>query len=163
MNDSYYKLAKMLSEKYGFTSDSGEEFISFRENQTGDAFYLGNNTLVIIRQTAKSQRILIKNPLYHKVNSGFLSVLPTLDLKSDPLYVKIDTQLGDDMAEAIRPYLEKAIEDYTPPKSFACCSRYIQCSDAKKCLHPQQIYAKQCWYRDNLEKGIIIYGKNKNV
>jgi len=163
MNESYFKLAEELSIKYGFSSENGENFVSFKENQTGDTFYLGNSALIIIRQTSKSQRILIKDTLYKKVDSGFLSSLPLLDLKSDPLYVKIDTQLGDDMANAIRPYLEKAIEDYKPPKSFACCSRYVQCSDAKKCIHPQQVYAKQCWYRENLENGKIFYGKNKNV
>lgn len=86
-----------------------------------------------------------------------------IELSSDPQYKKIETQLENDLIDSIRPYLEQAIKDYKPIKTFACCSRYVECSDAKKCLHPQQIYAKQCWYRDNLENDKIFYGKNKNI
>ena len=45
---------------------------------------------------------------------------------------------------------------------FGCCDLYVQCSDAKKCLHRDQSYARNCWYRVNLESGHIFYGVNKN-
>lgn len=57
-----------------------------------------------------------------------------------------------------------AIEHYcSPDDSFSCCHRYLQCSDAKKCLHPNKLYSTACIYRHNLEKGRIFYGKNKNI
>lgn len=43
---------------------------------------------------------------------------------------------------------------------FGCCSRYYECSNAKKCLIAEQKYAKGCLYRRKLESGIIYYGKN---
>lgn len=46
---------------------------------------------------------------------------------------------------------------------FGCCSRYIQCSDAKKCIHPDPVFASACMYRKNLESGKIFYGKNRNI
>ena len=46
---------------------------------------------------------------------------------------------------------------------FGCCEKYIECSDAKKCLHPDKLYSRVCIYRKNLESGRIFYGKNKNV
>lgn len=46
---------------------------------------------------------------------------------------------------------------------FGCCDLYVQCSDAKKCLHRDQSYARNCWYRANLEAGRIFYGANKNI
>ncbi len=46
--------------------------------------------------------------------------------------------------------------------SFGCCHRYEECSDAKKCIHENLLYAKACSYRRNLEEGHIFYGKNKN-
>ena len=46
---------------------------------------------------------------------------------------------------------------------FDCCSRYEQCSDAKQCIHPDQTFAGGCRYRQRLRKGIIYYGKNRNI
>ena len=47
--------------------------------------------------------------------------------------------------------------------SFACCSAFIRCSDARECLHQTDIYYNHCYYRENLEAGRIFYGKNKNI
>lgn len=46
---------------------------------------------------------------------------------------------------------------------FGCCSRYEACSDAKRCLHENRLYALGCAYYHNLRKGRIFYGKNRNV
>ena len=48
-------------------------------------------------------------------------------------------------------------------ESFGCCSRYVQCSDAKKCVNPNFMMSLACSYRRNLEAGRIFYGKNKNI
>lgn len=48
-------------------------------------------------------------------------------------------------------------------ESFGCCSRYIECSDAKKCIHPNQLTAMACIYKKSLESGRIFYGKNRNI
>ena len=47
--------------------------------------------------------------------------------------------------------------------SFACCSAFVRCSDARECLHQTDIYYNHCYYRENLEAGRIFYGKNKNI
>lgn len=49
------------------------------------------------------------------------------------------------------------------PKEWDCCSRYIQCSDAKACVHPDRREAIRCGYRKILHSGKIFYGKNRNV
>lgn len=46
---------------------------------------------------------------------------------------------------------------------FGCCSKYVQCSDEKNCLHEDVIYSSVCMYRKNLENGRIFYGKNCNI
>ena len=51
----------------------------------------------------------------------------------------------------------------TFPSEFACCSRYEICSDAGKCIHPDSDRAIRCFYRKNLKKGKIFYGKNKTI
>lgn len=37
------------------------------------------------------------------------------------------------------------------------------CSDAKKCLHENKLYARNCIYGSHLAEGRIFYGKNRNV
>lgn len=48
-------------------------------------------------------------------------------------------------------------------EAFGCCSRYEQCSDAGKCIHPDLMMAWACSYRKHLTAGRIFYGKNKNI
>lgn len=49
------------------------------------------------------------------------------------------------------------------PKEWDCCSRYLACSDAKKCVHPDKAFALVCGYRKILRSGRIFYGKNRNI
>ena len=50
------------------------------------------------------------------------------------------------------------IHNYIPKAAgFACCSRYEECSMAKKCIHPNLLFAKACQYRKNVEEGNIFY------
>lgn len=67
---------------------------------------------------------------------------------------------------SVIPYLtailEYSLQRYEPSDRFGCCSKYVACSDALKCLHSNNFYARCCWYRKNLEAGRIFYGKNKN-
>lgn len=166
MLNNFANLAADINREYGFAPDCGGYLITFSQNKSGDTFSLGSNAVVTTKRTTKVQRIYIKNNIFKSADFDFTSVLPgakLVELSSDPQYTKIETQLENDLIDCIRPYLEQAIKDYKPIKTFACCSRYVECSDAKKCLHPQQIYAKQCWYRDNLENGLIFYGKGANV
>ena len=46
---------------------------------------------------------------------------------------------------------------------FGCCNLYVECSDAKKCLHENKMYARGCAYHHNLSAGKIFYGKNRNI
>jgi len=45
-------------------------------------------------------------------------------------------------------------------ETFGCCSKYIECSDAKACIQEHEQWSKGCIYRRNLIKGKIFYGKN---
>lgn len=48
-------------------------------------------------------------------------------------------------------------------ETFACCNSFLQCSDAKRCLHEKDRNYNGCYYRKNLEAGRIFYGKNRNI
>lgn len=47
--------------------------------------------------------------------------------------------------------------------SFGCCSRYVECSDAGHCVHPNAFRAQGCMYKKNLDAGRIFYGVNANA
>jgi hypothetical protein len=46
--------------------------------------------------------------------------------------------------------------------AFGCCSRYVECSDAKKCIHEDFLLSLCCQYRINLLNNGIFYGRNRN-
>lgn len=48
-------------------------------------------------------------------------------------------------------------------EAFACCSRYIECSDSRACVAENPLFPISCQYNRNLKNGIIFYGKNRNV
>ncbi len=51
----------------------------------------------------------------------------------------------------------------TAEATFGCCSNFMECSDAKKCVHENKLYSTACTYRKNLENNRIFYGKNRNI
>lgn len=48
-------------------------------------------------------------------------------------------------------------------KEFDCCSRYLECSNAKHCIQPNADLAEVCGYRRIMKAGKIYYGKNRNI
>jgi|LSQX01.1.fsa_nt_gb hypothetical protein len=75
-------------------------------------------------------------------------------------------EFTEDAAEAILGDLQEVYEQCywgQPVENFGCCSRYIQCSDERKCIHPDRYLARGCAYKAHLEAGRVFYGKNRNV
>ena len=59
--------------------------------------------------------------------------------------------------------LKEVRRQFVPASSFGCCSRYHDCSDQKKCVHPNPFYSFGCTYRQRIESGHIYFGVNRNV
>lgn len=78
--------------------------------------------------------------------------------------VRIPINLSDNLIDLLRECVEYSVRNYTSKASrFGCCSHFMECSDAKKCVHPNKLYACACYYKYNLDQGKIFYGVNKNV
>ena len=100
-----------------------------------------------------------------------LARVKVLDLKTQPNAVDVYSsnfesgeekqrhdKESDDMILCLIECIKKGLCNYSPKAaSFACCSRYEECSNAKKCIHPNVLYAKACQYRKNLENGEVFY------
>lgn len=59
-------------------------------------------------------------------------------------------------------FIEKAVvfalKNYSSSNSkFGCCSRYKECSNQEKCIHPNKLYATVCEYKKHLENGNAFY------
>lgn len=81
-------------------------------------------------------------------------------IKKYTLYAPLDSS---EIYQFLYDTLFKAVKEFKPSERFGCCEKYVACSDARKCLHSNNFYARCCWYRQNLEAGRIFYGKNKNI
>lgn len=82
----------------------------------------------------------------------------TIKKSADRLYEHVLFDFDD---ASIYDYIEAniiyCVKSYISSSSFGCCSRYKECSNAKKCLHTNLLYATGCQYRKNLEMGNIFY------
>lgn len=71
---------------------------------------------------------------------------------------------SENLTEYVQQHMLYCLDHYvSKANQFGCCSKFEQCSDAKKCLHENQLYSKACMYRLNLEQGKIFYGINKKL
>ena len=85
--------------------------------------------------------------------------------KQNELYIRVYINDINDINQVSNELKEiyKYLYLNEPVDNFGCCSRYIECSDALKCINPNKKLAKGCQYRENLKLGKIFYGKNKNI
>lgn len=124
---------------------------------------LGKNFVIMnIKQTKTFIELIIRNKQFDSL------VLPSTASeklnKSDTQFHHIIFSPDDDsLYEYVRDNIKYCLSTYESSSNFACCSRFIECSDAKKCVHENKLYSKGCMYRINLDLGHIFYGKNKNI
>lgn len=84
--------------------------------------------------------------------------------KPDPPWVKIpfDATIVKKVLENAKTIFEECYKEGAV-ESYGCCSRYVECSNNNKCVHPDIREARGCIYKHNLERGRIFYGDNCNV
>ena len=97
------------------------------------------------------------------LKSNVLNYMNDNPIRIKDSYEILDFYNLDELLEKAKNSIFAALEIYEPTWIFGCCSKYEQCSDARKCVHDYKLYAKGCQYRKNLENGLIFYGENKNV
>ena len=122
---------------------------------------LSSYTLIKINYTRKFKQVYVHLE-YEPMFRSKLLPFEYSSTKSDSIWLHVDITSPDQLSY-IEDVICQSYDDSPLRDSFGCCSRYIQCSDAGKCLHPDLQYAKACLYRKNLEAGRIFYGINKNV
>jgi len=115
---------------------------------------------VVFRLTASPNPTLAVPTSVLAASSSYSSMVE----KADSDYTKIKLKNIEDIGEQwdlLQDILQGVIDRI--PKEFDCCSRYMECSDATFCIHPDKKFALKCGYRKILKSGRIFYGKNRNI
>lgn len=110
------------------------------------------------------------NVHYISIPTVFKDLIPIsfptqrMNSESEQKYIRININ-HDYPVETYTEFLVKIAGETVNrfPKEWDCCSRYMQCSDAKACIHPDRRQAIKCGYRKILHSGRIFYGKNRNI
>ncbi|NLX02205.1 MAG: hypothetical protein GXY40_06715 [Syntrophomonadaceae bacterium] len=92
--------------------------------------------------------------------------IPFYKAKSDIGFLRIDLNIFYSYInepEILSPILRIIFMDLFSFTPFGCCDRFEKCSDERKCIHSDLIYATACQYRKNLVAGRIFYGRNRNI
>lgn len=122
----------------------------------------GKNIVILNIQEKKGYELLIRNVQFESITLPDTAIVKhykdnkfkhVFFEKNDPA---IFQYIEQNIVYRLKYYSSKA-------KTFGCCSQFVKCSDAKRCLHANKLYATACQYRHNLENGRIFYGKNKNI
>lgn len=125
---------------------------------------LGRNFVVMNLKPTSDERVelLIRTLQFDSISLPKSATLKNVKSDQTFFHVLFDSN-SDDLLEYIRDNIVFALANYKSSHSFGCCSRFVQCSDAKRCVHDNKLYSKGCKYRIHLEAGRIFYGKNANV
>lgn len=123
----------------------------------------------------KSQEHLLANiktsgkKHYLSLNSRYMARVKELGLtysqiESQPNSIRIplvSLELLED--ETLELLVLELFRDLFSSDGFGCCHLYLECSNAKECLHVDKLYARACQYRRSLESNRIFYGQNRNI
>ena len=123
----------------------------------------GKNFVVMKIIGREKTELLIRNNQFNNV--PLPDNVEVKDLRSDPDFKHVLFDKDDDsIVTYIKGNILYCLKNYrSKERSFGCCSRFVECSDAKRCLHENKLYSTACSYRHNLESGKIFYEKNRSV
>lgn len=134
--------------------------IRIKHNKDYSSVWYGN--LLAFRLRLRKNTRYIEVPLDSRETVQDLAPLSAQKEMSSGFWrVKIGPDAVKEHADIFASVLQDAINRL--PKEWDCCSRYMECSDAKQCVHPDPAFALGCGYRKILTAGKIYYGANRNI
>ena len=143
---SYEDIEKIYNE-YIYEGETDKDVFTSKELKQGNSyFFYGKRVFIFIPPSEGKSKLTIFR----------------LDKTS---YVLTPTSSTDELLAAYNELKEmkKVIFDNLNSEPFGCCNDFIRCSDALHCLHSDDRFYNNCYYRKNLEAGKVFYGKNKNI
>ena len=107
--------------------------------------------------------IIVNKTQYEALYKPAVNKITTRKSEGDFIRLRLDND-SPEIINYIKENTKYRVKNYSSKeRMFGCCSRFNECSDAKKCVHPNKLFSMACHYRHNLDNGRIFYGENKNV
>lgn len=151
--NSIYEDIKIILNKMG----KDTSYVALRKNVTDYTINFFNTAAVKIKFGRKNYFYIKAEP--EDLPQGYeLQVL-----KSMPGYVRFELSEDQDFSKLSDILSFLYDRSVVAPIIFGCCNSFELCSDALKCVNKDSVLALGCMYRENLEKGKVFYGKNRNV
>ena len=123
---------------------------------------------ILLKETSVVAQLGGKKKLYLAVPTSALQATEAYRSAANPrqgLYTKFPLETFDQVHEKYKFMLQEVLRAIIErgSKEFDCCSRYVECSDARRCVHPDPSFGMKCGYRKNLREHRIFYGANPTV
>jgi hypothetical protein len=141
------------------SNEKSLESVELKINKQYSTVSVENTAAIRIKLSSKTNYISVKSRYIHLFKESMK--LTSGKSEKDWIRYQITTEYDLDEISNILLYI---YDDCKPSGTmFGCCSRFNACSDAKKCVNPNKQHAKNCWYNENLKRGKIFYGVNRNI
>lgn len=129
------------------------------------------NSLLFARLKANGKKPYISfNSCYRKLFSdqevNYYEVESDKNKKSGKSFIRIELNDFVAFSENLLVFssiMQKIFENLFCLEPFSCCSKYLECSNQKKCVHEDLIFALGCYYQKNLSVGKIFFGENSII
>lgn len=165
------KIDKLMTKEY----NSPENFVKYKKNivnssvclvePKNDIYPLKKQQSVLIfnytykgfrNESIKYHVFIVKKRMLNLITAPECSMIKNFESDELNTYVCF-SDFNESAMKFIEQVIRYYVEHFEPADKFGCCSKYRECSEAKKCLHNNKFYSKACWYRKNLESGNIFY------
>lgn len=133
--------------------------ITLKPAKAYSSVYYGN--ILAFRLKLRNNSRFIEVPVASKATVTGMAPEDQQKAQGDFWRVALDSAPISSHAAALANVIRDTINRL--PKEWDCCSRYMECSNARKCIHPDPTFALGCGYRKILASGQIFYGENRNV
>lgn len=118
--------------------------------------FSGSSPVLNLKESSGKIEVLVRNKQF-----AYISIPSDAEIKelaSDKAFKHILFSLySNTVYDYIVSNISYCISNYSSGSSFGCCGLFKKCSELKKCVHVNKLYAKGCQYRSNLESGHIFY------
>ena len=124
------------------------------------AVFLSTFTAFRLHLRGKNNYISVPDILVDLIPAG----IPTKKVTSEAKYTRVlidELHPVESYTDLLMTLVGKSVERF--PKEWDCCHRYLECSNAKKCVNPDRLFALGCGYKKILHSGKVYYGENRNV
>ncbi len=146
------------SENFGYAVDIFEESYPPSSNHLDGTYAAASVCFFEIEHTTKTYngyiKITISPDLLNEIGRPNTSVG---EIGSSLSSFRIQPTAVDEIVGFIASACRLRIHNYKSNASFGCCGRFKECSEVKKCIHSNLLYATGCSYRKNIEKGKVFY------